>query len=40
MKNNKLQPKKRKKKLNELDVDETSDHPIHEPYTQLEPYKE
>jgi len=39
MKRNKLTPKKHKKN-NKSEVDETSDHPFHEPYTQPEPYKE
>jgi len=38
----KLINKKKRKKNNksETEVDETSDHPFHEPYTQLEHYKE
>jgi len=30
------EPKKKKKKLDYWDVDEGSDYPIHEPYTQEE----
>ncbi|MEK6900198.1 MAG: hypothetical protein AABX05_03675 [Nanoarchaeota archaeon] len=32
--------KKKKKKSDELELDEGSDHPVHEKYTQEEPVKE
>lgn len=43
MNDNKPTPRKRKKKINHSDndeLDETADHPVHEPYTLPKPYKE
>ncbi len=36
----KLKKKKRKRQGDEWEIDENSDHPVHEKYTRMEPVKE